>query len=93
MEGMRVADNGDRLCGQVQQPSVGRAGDAGNPALANDPGSLAGKLLRIEQPTTIDQAPPTTALSGLGEACPRCGSYQLGISQGEAMRVREIEVA
>ncbi len=28
--------------------------------------SLAGKLLRIEQPTTVDQAPQTTALSGLG---------------------------
>ena len=35
----------------------------------------------------------TVPLAGLGEACPRCGSYQLGISQGEAMRVREIEVA
>ena len=30
------------------------------------PGSLAGKVLRIEQPTTVDQAPTTTALSGLG---------------------------
>jgi hypothetical protein len=27
---------------------------------------LAGKLLRIEQPTTVDQPPTTTALSGLG---------------------------
>jgi glucose/arabinose dehydrogenase len=41
-------------------------GDAGNPAQAGDPGSLAGKLLRIEQPTTVNQAPQTTALSGLG---------------------------
>jgi glucose/arabinose dehydrogenase len=41
-------------------------GDAGNPALAADPASLAGKLLRIEQPTTVNQAPQTTALSGLG---------------------------
>ena len=41
-------------------------GDAGNPAQAADPASLAGKLLRIEQPTTVDQAPQTTALSGLG---------------------------
>ena len=32
-------------------------------------------------------------LSGLGEACPHCGSYQLSISKGDAMRVREIEVA
>jgi glucose/arabinose dehydrogenase len=41
-------------------------GDAGNPAQAADPASLAGKLLRIEQPTTVDQAPQTTALTGLG---------------------------
>jgi glucose/arabinose dehydrogenase len=43
-----------------------QTGDAGNPALANDPGSLAGKVLRIEQPTTINQAPLTTALTGMG---------------------------
>ena len=47
-------------------------GDAGNPALAADPGSLAGKVLRIEQPTTVDQAPPTTALSGLGAGGGMC---------------------
>ncbi|GAS95113.1 lipoprotein lppZ [Mycolicibacterium canariasense] len=51
---------------------VVQTGDAGNPALANDPASLAGKVLRIEQPTTIDQAPPTTALSGLGAAGSMC---------------------
>jgi glucose/arabinose dehydrogenase len=43
-----------------------QTGDAGNPAMAADPASLAGKLLRIEQPTTVNQAPQTTALSGLG---------------------------
>lgn len=32
-------------------------------------------------------------LSGFGEACPLCGSYQLSVSKGDAMRVREIEVA
>ncbi|MBV9320606.1 MAG: sorbosone dehydrogenase family protein [Mycobacterium sp.] len=47
-------------------------GDAGNPAMANDPGSLAGKVIRIEQPTTINQAPPTTALSGLGAGGGMC---------------------
>ncbi|EUA14050.1 glucose / Sorbosone dehydrogenase family protein [Mycobacterium xenopi 4042] len=41
-------------------------GDAGNPAAAGDPASLAGKVIRIEQPTTINQAPPTTALTGIG---------------------------
>ncbi|MCV7050167.1 sorbosone dehydrogenase family protein [Mycobacterium heidelbergense] len=47
-------------------------GDAGNPALAADPKSLAGKVLRIEQPTTIGQAPPTTALSGVGSGGGLC---------------------
>ena len=47
-------------------------GDAGNPGLANDPGSMAGKVLRIEQPTTVDQAPQTTALSGLGAGGSMC---------------------
>ena len=36
---------------------VVHTGDAGNPAQAADPGSLAGKVLRIEQPTTVNQAP------------------------------------
>jgi glucose/arabinose dehydrogenase len=45
---------------------VVQTGDAGNPAMAADPKSLAGKIIRIEQPTTVNQAPTTTALSGLG---------------------------
>src|SRR5689334_313349 len=49
-----------------------QTGDAGNPAQANDPRSLAGKVLRIEQPTTVDQAPTTTALSGLGAGGGMC---------------------
>ncbi|MEZ0366587.1 PQQ-dependent sugar dehydrogenase [Mycobacterium sp. pUA109] len=47
-------------------------GDAGDPAAAADPGSRAGKVLRIEQPTTIDQAPPTTALTGMGAGGGMC---------------------
>jgi glucose/arabinose dehydrogenase len=47
-------------------------GDAGNPAMAADPASLAGKVLRIEQPTTIKQAPPTTALAGIGSGGGLC---------------------
>ncbi|MGB3230101.1 MAG: PQQ-dependent sugar dehydrogenase [Mycobacterium sp.] len=49
-----------------------QTGDAGDPAQASDPGSMAGKLLRIEQPTTVDQAPTTTAMSGLGPAGGTC---------------------
>ncbi|KAA0113473.1 sorbosone dehydrogenase family protein [Mycolicibacterium sp. P9-22] len=47
-------------------------GDAGNPAQAGDPASMAGKVLRIEQPTTVDQAPQTTALSGMGAGGSMC---------------------
>ncbi|MCV7035241.1 hypothetical protein BMW24_011945 [Mycobacterium heckeshornense] len=47
-------------------------GDAGNPAAAADPASLAGKVIRIEQPTTINQAPPTTALTGMGSGGGLC---------------------
>ena len=36
------------------------------------PGSLAGKVLRIEQPTTVDQAPLTTAMSGMGAGGGMC---------------------
>jgi glucose/arabinose dehydrogenase len=49
-----------------------QTGDAGSPALAADPGSLAGKVLRIEQPTTVDQAPLTTALTGMGAGGGMC---------------------
>jgi len=47
-------------------------GDAGDPAQANDPASLAGKVLRIEQPTTVNPAPTTTALSGMGAGGGMC---------------------
>jgi glucose/arabinose dehydrogenase len=49
-----------------------QTGDAGSPALAADPGSLAGKVLRIEQPTTVDQAPLTTAMTGMGAGGGMC---------------------
>ena len=47
-------------------------GDAGNPALAADPKSPAGKVLRIEQPTTVDQAPLTTAMLNMGNGGGMC---------------------
>jgi len=49
-----------------------QTGDAGDPGQAADAHSLAGKVLRIEQPTTVDQAPTTTALSGLGAGGGMC---------------------
>jgi glucose/arabinose dehydrogenase len=51
---------------------VVQTGDAGNPAFAADPNSLAGKVIRIEQPTTVNQAPITTALSNMGAAGGLC---------------------
>jgi glucose/arabinose dehydrogenase len=51
---------------------VVQTGDAGDPAEAADPASLAGKVLRIEQPTTVDQAPQTTALTGMGAGGAMC---------------------
>lgn len=31
-------------------------------------------------------------LHKLGDACPRCGSYQLQVTQGKEMRVKDIEI-
>jgi hydrogenase nickel incorporation protein HypA/HybF len=35
----------------------------------------------------------TVPLTARGDACPRCGSYQLQVSAGEELRVKELEVA
>lgn len=35
----------------------------------------------------------TVPLERLGDACPRCGSYQLSVAEGDEMRVKEIEIA
>lgn len=55
-----------------------QTGDAGNPADAANPASMAGKVLRIEQPTTVNQAPTTTALSGMGSAGGMCIDHSDG---------------
>jgi hydrogenase nickel incorporation protein HypA/HybF len=34
----------------------------------------------------------TVALARFGDACPRCGSYQLQVTAGDEMRVKEIEI-
>jgi hydrogenase nickel incorporation protein HypA/HybF len=35
----------------------------------------------------------SVVLPRLGEACPRCGSYQLQVTEGDEMRVKDIEIA
>src|ERR1700753_471415 len=59
---------GNRGALQFTSPTtlVVLTGDAGNPGMANDPASLAGKVIRLEQPTTLHPSPPTTALTGIG---------------------------
>lgn len=32
-------------------------------------------------------------LASIGDSCPQCGSYQLSITRGNDMRVKEIEIA
>lgn len=55
-------------------------GDAGNPAAAADPGSLAGKLLRV---TSLSPAPtparPAVVLSGIGRAGGACTDLDGGV--------------
>jgi len=38
------------------------------------------------------QCSGAVTLARLGEPCPRCGSYQLQVTAGEEMRVKEIEI-
>jgi hypothetical protein len=47
-------------------------GDAGNPGAANDPGSLAGKLLVLGSINVGSPAPPRVLVSGLGESPAMC---------------------
>lgn len=39
------------------------------------------------------QCSETVPLAQLGDACPGCSGYQLTVTQGDAMRVKEIEIA
>jgi len=60
-------------------------------------GSLA-ESARLEIVTTPGLAwcmpcSDTVPLDRLGEPCPRCGSYQVTVAQGDAMRVKEIQIA
>ncbi|MBD0323462.1 MAG: PQQ-dependent sugar dehydrogenase [Aldersonia sp.] len=47
-------------------------GNAGNPGGATDPASLAGKLLRVNNPVPGATPPPQTALTGIGIAGDVC---------------------
>ena len=60
-------------------------------------GTVAGDA-RLEVITTPGRAwcmpcGDAVDLSRLGDACPKCGSHQLQVTQGEEMRVKEIEIA
>jgi len=55
----------------------------------------AGATLLIDRPEGTAWCMPcgeTVRVAGLGEACPRCGSYQLQVTGGDELRVREIEL-
>ena len=58
--------------------------------------SLAeGAALAIEEPDGQAWCLPcgeSVTLSGLTDPCPRCGSYQLQVTGGTQLRVREIEM-
>ncbi|WP_459957182.1 PQQ-dependent sugar dehydrogenase [Nocardia sp. IFM 10818] len=47
-------------------------GDAGNPAASGDPGSLAGKLLRVKDPVPGQPPNPEVLISGIGVAGDVC---------------------
>ena len=60
-------------------------------------GSIA-EAARLEIDTTPGEAwcmpcGERVPLAALGEACPICGSYQLQVARGDAMRVKDIEIA
>lgn len=55
----------------------------------------AGAALRIERPEGRAWCMPcgeTVRVDGLADGCPRCGSYQLQVTGGDELRVREIEI-
>ena len=55
-----------------------------------------GAVLQIDTPAGRAWCMPcgdSVALARLGDACPKCGSYQLQVTDGEQMKVKEVEVA
>ena len=56
----------------------------------------AGAALEIDQPAGRAWCMPcggSVTVEGLGEPCPDCGSYQLQVTGGSELRVREIEMS
>ena len=51
------------------------------------------EILRTEGAAWCMPCGARVALARLGDACPRCGSHQLQVLEGEEMRVREIAIA
>jgi hydrogenase nickel incorporation protein HypA/HybF len=59
-------------------------------------GVADGALLEIDATPGAAWCMPCSArvpLAQLGDPCPRCGRWQLNVVEGEAMRVKEIEIA
>jgi hydrogenase nickel incorporation protein HypA/HybF len=60
-------------------------------------GSLAeGATLTIDEPPGEAWCMPcaaTVPLAQCGEPCPRCGSFQLAVTSGDDMRVKDIAIA
>jgi len=57
---------------------------------------VEGATLRIEATPGMAWCLPCGSevpLASVGDACPRCGSYQLSVTRGSEMRVKEIEIA
>jgi hydrogenase nickel incorporation protein HypA/HybF len=58
-------------------------------------GAAEGARLELDSPPGQAWCMPcgaTVLLARLGDACPHCGSHQLQVTQGEEMRVKDIEL-
>ena len=50
------------------------------------------EILATEGTAWCMQCCDTVTLARLGDACPRCGSYQLQVTAGDELRVKDIEI-
>ncbi|MBF6329213.1 PQQ-dependent sugar dehydrogenase [Nocardia transvalensis] len=74
LTGIPKGSTGNRGAIQFDAPDrmLVLTGDAGDPAAAGNPGSLAGKLLRVKSPTSGGNAAPDVLVSGIGTAGGLC---------------------